>query len=158
MGLEPNKKPIAELQDRLTDAFHTYREEEEKFVERSITYAESRTSKLGALIFDCLLVAGWVVAILWDVPIGRIFDGFQFLPVTIMFYISYFAFLHTSKIIFRPTEEETNDDTSYFALFSACDSRASRGLFSAAFGVANAVAITLYVVLNQTGLDAWRLF
>lgn len=158
MAREPRKKIVADLQDRFADAFRTYRDEEEKLVERSITYAESQTSKLGAILFDCLLVAGWLTVALWEVPIGRIFDGFQFLPVTIMFHISYFAFLHTSRIIFRPTEEEANDDTSYFALFSACDARASRGLFSAAFGVANTAAITLYVILSQTGLDAWRLF
>lgn len=147
-----------EVKDQLLNARRVYLEGKQKAFEQSITYAESRSSWLFALLFASLALAGWMVAIFLKPPIDKTFDLYRFLPLTVYFFISYFAFFHFSKLIFKPSEEEFSDDTSYLALFSACAARERRGLYAAAFGVLNTFALTLYVLVSQTGPDAWRLF
>lgn len=154
----PIKRTEGEIKDQLIDAHRSYREGKEKLVEKSITYAESRKGNLFAFLFVGLMLASWTAAVLWEPPIGAIFDLSGFLVVFVVFYISYLAFFHVSKLIFRPSNEEAADDTAYLALFSACPARERRGLFSAGFGIANTVAFVMYVIVKQTGLDVWRLF
>lgn len=159
MKTGPNKVTPAEVADELVGALRTYHARKEKLVEKSITYAGSGTSKIFAPIFAVLLFGYWTVAVLWEEPpLGAIFDLSGFLSVVLMFYISHLAFFHLSKLIFKPSFEEAADDTSYFALFSACSASERRGLFSAGFGVANAAFFAVYVIVKQTGLDAWRFF
>jgi len=158
MELGPNNLTPGQLKDQLVGAHRSYREGKEKLIERSVTSIESGRSKILAPSFVIILVISWVAVFLWEPPIGEIFDMSGFLFVGLAFYASYFAFLHLSKLIFKPSREEAADDTSYLALFSACEARERRGLFSAAFGLANTVAILLYVILKQTGTEAWRFF
>lgn len=159
MKTGPNKVTPAEVADELVGAYRTYHERKEKLVEKSITYAESGTSKIFAPIFAVLLLGYWTVAVLWEQPpLGAIFDLSGFLAVVVMFYISHLAFFHLSKLLFKPSAEEAADDTSFFALFSACPARERRGLFSAAFGVGNAAFFVVYLIVKQTGLEAWRFF
>ena len=153
----PNKRTKGEIKDQLLDAHRAYRESKEKLVENSITYVESRRSNLFAPLFVGLMLASWTAVVLWEPPIGAIFDLSGFLVIFVVFYISYLAFFHVSKLIFRPSNEEAADDTAYFALFSACPARERRGLFSAGFGIANTVAFVMCVIVKQTGLHAWRL-
>ncbi len=154
----PKKLTPGEVKDQLFDAHRAYREGKEKLMEKSITVTESGTSKLLGPLFLGLLFMGWLVVVLWEPPNREIFDVTGFFSIALVFFLSYFAFFHLSKLIFKPSDEEAADDTSYFALFSACESRERRGLHSAVFGLANTVGLVLYAILNQTGLDAWRLF
>lgn len=41
-----------------------------------------------------------MVAIFLKPPIDKTFDLYRFLPLTVYFFISYFAFFHFSKLIF----------------------------------------------------------
>ncbi len=158
MRFGPNKRTPGELKDQLLRARRVYREGKEKAFEQSITFAESRMSWWFSLLFVSLTFAGWFVAIVFEPPIEKIYDLYGFLPIVFVFFISYFALFHLSKQIFKPSDEEVADDTSYFALFSACAARERHGLHSAAFGAANTFALILYMLLTQPGHDDWRLF
>ena len=158
MKIGPNQRILEEIKDQLVQAQRAYREGKEQLIEKSITYTEAGKSRMLAPVFGGLLSMGWLLCVLWEPPIGKTFDAFGFFPVVIVFFTSYFAFFHLTRLVFKPSEDELADDTSYFALFSACEARERRGLFSSGFGLANTIAIALYVVLKQTGLDAWHLF
>ena len=161
MRIGPNQRTPGEIKDQLVQAHRAYREGKEKLVEGAITYTEARKSKLFAPLFVTLLLMVWLGAAFWEAPAGKIFDTIGNFPKVIalvVFFISYFAFFHASRLVLKPSEEELSDDTSYFALFSACKSRERRGLLSSAFGVANTVSLVAFVIVKQTGLEPWRLF
>lgn len=158
--MKGNKRQKAiDIKDQLVGAHRAYSEGKSRLVEQSITRIESRRDKWIPLPFFAILLALWIIAIFSPLTVDSDIDVKAVLTaITIFFFISYFAFFHVSKIVVKPTVEEFEDDTSYLALFSACESRERRGLLSAIFGVAHTIVFGLYIILKHIGVDAWRLF
>lgn len=153
------RQKVIDIKDQLVGANRAYTEGKNRLVEQSITRIESRRDKWIPLPFFAILIVLWIIAIFLTLPVDSEIDVKAVVTaITIFFFISYFAFFHASKMVVRPTVEELEDDTSYLALFSACESRERRGLLSAIFGVAHTVVFGLYIILKYTGVDAWRLF
>jgi energy-coupling factor transporter transmembrane protein EcfT len=145
----PNQRTPREIVDQLLDARREYNDGRELLIQRSITTIESKRNPLLALLFVGLVAIVWIIAIVSELRIEWLWNWFQLVPATIIFLISYFAFFHVSKLVIKASTEESTDDTSYLALFSACDSRARRGWYSAIFGVLNTGALLFCLIYKE---------
>ena len=76
----------------------------------------------------------------------RLYNAYGFNPLIIMFIISYFSIFLGSKFIFNPTAEELSDDTSIFALFSACSRKERRSLISIGLALFQTLIFALYLI------------
>jgi hypothetical protein len=158
MKIGPNQRTPEEIKDQLVQAHRAYREGKEQIFEKSVTYAESGKSWILAPLFIGLLILIWLYVVLWAPSLSKMYKQASIFPAVIAFYTAYYAFFHSTKLIFKPSKEELTDDTSYFALFSACEPRERRGLSSAAFAATNTFACIVVLIAKQTGPDAWSLY
>lgn len=110
-----------------------YHEAKDDAIEHSIKAFESKTNPLFVVLFFALAVYGWLFAIFSADGLERLYDRYGSYPLILFFAVSYFGFFLGSKLLFSPTEEELSDETSVFALFSACGRKSGRSL--AAIGV-----------------------
>ena len=145
-----NRLTPGEVKDQLLQARRTYKQEKTKLVEHFINSLEAKTNAWLVALFVGLILVGWLSALFLDVRVKKLYDSLGFYPIIIVFFISYFAFFFVSKIVFKPSPEEREDDTSYIALFSACEGRAQRGLISAALGVLHTAVFVAYLVIKET--------
>lgn len=129
---------------------HIYSDAKQEIFEQTVTTAESWESRLVAIPFIIGMIVFWIFVIWSGV-------GFEVLLETLSpffigaFAFAYFFFFHVSKIVFKTTKEETSDDTSMFALFSANRRKEQRGFFSIVFAVLHTVALIGYLILNEIG-------
>jgi amino acid transporter len=149
MRLGPQKRTPGEIVDQLTQARREYGAGKERLIQQSITKIEAKESPLLSILFVGLILLMWGIVIFSDLRIEWLWNWFQLVPATVIFLISYFAFFLASKLIVRPTLEESRDDTSYLALFSACEPRARRGWYSAVFGVLHTGSILFALVYRH---------
>ena len=107
--------------------------------------------RLYFLAFLTFTLALWVIA--YGLPFGLegLYGRAGFVPFALIFGGSYFSFFTASKYILKPTDEEKYDDTSTFAIFSACRRKERRGLFSLVFAFFQTIAFVLYLVHKDTG-------
>lgn len=160
------KEKAFELHAQLAGAYSEYQRLKDQLIKDSITRIESRRSKLVSLTFASLVVFSWLVVIFADLKIDNdagvevIEIGISVFStsVIVFFFISYFTFFHISKMAIKPSIEEIEDDTSYLAVFSACESRERRGLVSAIFGVLHTIVLGFCLLLNLTGSSIWSVF
>ena len=115
-------------------------------VEESVNALETKTTPFLALLLFAVLVYFWIGATMTSLGPVPLFETFGFSPVIVIFVVSYFAFFLGSKTIFRPTVEELKDDTSTFAVFSACKRREARGLISIALALVHTVIFLVYLI------------
>ena len=123
-----------------------YREAKEQAIEDSVNAVEIYERPCVAVFPLALLVFFWIGAT--STPIGPVvlFDTYGFSPVIVIFVVSYFSFFLGSKIPLRPTLEELLDDTSRFAVFSACKRREARSLISLALAVLHTFVFVLFLI------------
>lgn len=126
--------------------FTSYQDSKEEAVEETVNYLESTANSVYFLIFLVACLYEWFFAIFKADGLAELYDIFGFYPISVFFITSYFFFFLGSKIIFKPTEEELKDDTSFIAIFSACERRENRSFYSILLGVFHTFIFILYLV------------
>jgi hypothetical protein len=126
--------------------FKTYQNAKEEAVEETVNYFEADINSIYFVVFLAASLYEWYFAIFQAEGLARLYDLFGFYPISVFFITSYFLFFLGSKLLFKPTEEELSDDTSTFAIFSACSHRSRRSIFSICFSVFYALIFVLYLV------------
>ena len=149
MRIGPNRRTPVELKDQLLQASRAYKEGKQALIEQSVTSLEAKTKPLLVGLFLALAIASWLIAIFAPGGFAKLYDAYRAYPVIAFFAFSYFAFFLGSKIIFKPSEEELADDSSPFALFSACERREKRSLISVGLGLLHTVVFVLYLILKD---------
>ena len=129
-----------------------YREAKEHAIEESVNAVEIYERPWVAVFPLALLVFFWIGAT--STPIGpvELFEVYEFSPIIVILAVSYFSFFLGSKIVFRPTLEELRDDTSRFAVFSACKRRENRSLISIALAVLHTFVFVLFLISKDSKL------
>ena len=133
-------------------AFGTYRkfqEGKEKAYEESFAAVESRDRLPVFLLSAFLTVLLWVAAIYVPLSIAELLKATDFFSVLLIGIIFYLPIYTGSTFIFRPTQEELTDDTSTFALFSACERKAMRSLISAGCATIHTFIFLVFVILTD---------
>lgn len=115
-------------------------------VEQSINFVESKNTLLFTVLFVGLTLFGWLSAVFVFDGLEILYNIYGFYPVVIFFIISYFTLYLISKFIFKPNIEELEDDTSSFALFSACNRKVWRSAVSIGLGFLHTALFVLYLV------------
>lgn len=128
----------------------TYREGKEQAFEESVNAFETGP-RLYFLAFLGFTLVLWGTA--YGLPFGleEVYDRFGTVPILIILATSYFSAYTASKFIFTVTAEELEDSTSAFAIFSACQRKERRGLFSVVFALIHTTAFVLYLIHKDTG-------
>jgi hypothetical protein len=139
------------LLDNIFKLGKTYRNAKDEAFEESVTMLEAGRQPLLFLLFFVVWIAMWIAALFSDLGMEESVDEFDLYPITFMFAVSYFTFFLGSKYIFRPTAEELEDDTSRFALFSACTRREMRSLISIALAGLCSLLLALCLIQHDTG-------
>lgn len=123
-----------------------YQNAKDEAVEQTVNVFEAKTNPLFVLLFFAFSVYGWIFAIFIAGGFEQLYDLYGFYPVIVFFVISYFFFFLGSKLLFRPTEEELSDDTSIFALYSACRRKSGRSLASMGFSLLKTLIFIIYLI------------
>ncbi len=123
-----------------------YQAAKEKAIEQTVTVLESNNKPLIFLLFFSINVFSWVCALFILDGFEQLFNAYEFYPLIFFFLISYFAMFSGSKFILRPSQEELSDDTSIFALFSACGRKELRSFISIGISVLHTLIFTLYLI------------
>lgn len=121
-----------------------YRNAKEKAIEQGVNVVESKNNLLFAVLFLALSVSAWLFAI--SDGLKSLCENQGSFSVVGFLIISYFTFFLGSKFIFKPTAEELTDDTSVFALFSACRRREFRSLISIGLSLFHTLFFVFYLV------------
>lgn len=129
-----------------------YREAKEQAFEETVNEFESKIRPLYFLFFFALTILSWLSVILTPIGPVELYEAYGFYPAIVFLAVSYFTFFLGSKLIFKPTREEIEDDTSSFALFSACRRRELRSLFSIGFAVIHTFFFVAYLVSKDSKL------
>lgn len=133
-------------------AFGTYRkfqEAKEKAFEESFVTVESRDRLPVFLLSVFLTILLWLAAIYVPLSIAELLQETDLFSVLLIGIIFYLMFYTGSTFIFRPTQDEISDDTSTFALFSACERKAMRSLLSAGCAVIHTFIYLVFVILTD---------
>lgn len=129
-----------------------YREAKEQAVHETVNVLETKTNPLLFIFFLALTIFEWLGVSLTPIGPMEIYEAYGFSPIVVVFVISYFSFFLGSKVIFRPTAEELADDTSSFALFSACRRRELRSLISIGLSFLHTLIFFLYLISKDPKL------
>jgi len=126
--------------------FKGYENAKGEAIEQTVNYLEAKNHLMYFVLFLAITLYEWFVAIFPTVGLEELFNLYGFYPIGIFFITSYFLFFIGSKLLFKPTEEEVSDDTSRFALFSACRRRERRSFVSVFLSIFHTLIFVLYLV------------
>lgn len=139
---------------QLVDANRTYKQAKVQLIEQSVKQLETEKRPWLFLLLACLTIISWLIAIFVPLAFEQFTADYRLIPIAVILVISYFFFFTGSKFVFKPSVEELEDDTSTFALCSACGRKASRSLYSIGFSVLHTSAYVIYLtVKNPTWLE-----
>lgn len=138
--------------NKLLQANREYQETKEKAVEQTVNNFESKSSIFFVILSFILLIFEWLYAVFFIPGFAILYDVSEFYAFIGFFITSYFFFFLGSKLLFKPSAEELSDDTSMFALFSACGRKAMRSFISVWLGLFHTLIITLYLMNKDLGL------
>lgn len=130
-----------------------YSEAKEKAVEQTVNVIESKTNPWFVLLFLSLIISAWLMAIFIPGGLEKLYNTQGFYPIIGFLLASYFFLFLGSKFIFKPTAEELADDTSLFAIFSACRRKESRSFISIGIGLLHTLLFVLYLISKDI---KWR--
>ena len=147
----PIRSTPKELKEKVFQARRTYNEGKQKLYENCVTLIESKRNPWLAATFFGLLLLIWSIAIFKGTLIKVIWDRYGVFSIPGLFFVAYFAFFLISKLLVKPSADELADDTSYLAVFSACEQRARRGWYSAVFAVLHTGVFLIYLVSQEVG-------
>ena len=126
-----------------------YKAAKQQVAEQAVNAFESKISSLYFILFLASVISAWLITIFLPEFFERLYQGFGFSLLTIFFVISYFSIFLGSKFIFKPTAEELADDTSLFAIFSACERKERRSLISIGFAFMHTLIFVLYILIEE---------
>ena len=132
--------------NQLLQSYRDYEAAKEKAAEKTVNVFESKTNPLFVVLFLTLTISAWIFAIFIPVGFEQLYNACEFYPLIIFFIFTYFSFFLGSKFIIKPNAEELSDDTSIFAVFSACGRKEMRGLISIGLGLLHTSIFALYLV------------
>ncbi|MCD9187702.1 MAG: hypothetical protein LUM44_14880 [Pyrinomonadaceae bacterium] len=136
----------------LKQAFKLKRDYEEAkgvALEHVVNNIESRTSKVLVGLLFMFILFEWIYGVYSSFGLEKTSETFGNAPFALTFLSSYFFFFMGSKFIFKPTEEETSDDTSMFAIFSACERREKRSRLSIILSVFHTAIYVAYLAIKD---------
>ncbi len=123
-----------------------YIQAKEDAVEQTVNVLESNNNPLFFLLFLSINMFGWLSALFIPTGFEKLYNAYEFYPIIFFFISSYFALFSGSKFLFKPSEEEILDDTSIFALFSACGRKELRSLISIGFSLLHTAVFIFYLI------------
>ena len=123
-----------------------YKDAKTAVFEKTVNSIEAKVGSSFAFLFTAILIVIWILAILSPYGLEGLHEKFEFSPLFLFFAAAYFSCLLISKILFKPTEEELSDDTSLFAVFSACSRKSTRSLLSFGISLMHTLIFTFYLV------------
>ena len=126
-----------------------YDEAKQAATEHIIKNVESRTSKFLVTILFSVILFEWIYAIFSSYGLEKISETYGNAPFALPFLTSYFFFFIGSKFIFKPSEEELTDDTSVLAVFSACERKGNRSLYSLLLSLIHSSIFIFYLVIKD---------
>ncbi len=126
-----------------------YDEAKQAAAEHVINNVEAGTGKVLVAILFFVILLQWIYAIFSSYGLEKISETYGNTPFALPFLTSYFFFFIGSKFIFKPTEEELTDDTSMLAIFSACERKSNRSLYSLLFSFIHTSIFVLYLVIKD---------
>jgi len=132
--------------DELIQVKREYEDAKEKAIEKSVDVLEKRTAPWFFVLFFALTIHIWAFAIFIVQGFEILFNAMGLYPLAVFFVISYFTLFLGSKSLFKPSHEELTDDTSKFAMFSACGRRVKRSWISIVLSVFHTLFFTLYLI------------
>jgi hypothetical protein len=132
--------------EKASEATRAYRAGKEYLLEQSAKGLEAQTNPLLVVLFLALTVLAWLAAVFLPSFYENMYEAFGLYPIIVVFVFSYLSFFLGSKVIVKPSAEELSDDTSAFALFSACRRRESRSLISVGLAMLHTFLFAFYVV------------
>jgi hypothetical protein len=138
---------------QLLQSYRIYEEGKEKATEQTITALESKTNPLFICLFSALIISFWLVAIFTPNGFEQIYNKYEFYPLIGLFIFTYFFFYLGSKHIFKPSAGELSDDTSLFAIFSACGRKEARSLISVGLSFLHTAIFASYLINKD-----WKIF
>lgn len=144
MKLGPQKRTPKELKDQLVHAASEYPKAKKKAIENTIFTLESRTNFWLAIFLLGILGFGWALPSFDSYLPGQLNSDVGLSRIVGLFFLSYFAFLFVSKIVFKPSEEELSDESSYITLFSECPRRSTRGWIVTMLSAVHTAAFLAY--------------
>jgi hypothetical protein len=142
------KSKPKQLSNGALTAYRRFYEVKEQAVEETFCYVE-RSNPVYFLAFAIVGAYLWYLAIYVLNGLEQFLTNFPFYSIGVVFLISYFTIYLGSKLVFRVTVDEAEDDTSSFALFSACRRRERRSLFSALLAAFNCAALIVYLTAKD---------
>lgn len=131
---------------KILKARRDYNEGKKQLTEQSVNALEVKARPLFALVFLAFTIYAWLGAIFSPTSFEQLYNSYGFYPIIAIFVISYFGFFLSSKLIVKPSAEELADDTSLFALFSACGRKELRSLISIALALIHTLVFAFYLV------------
>ena len=137
---------------RILKLNRVYRETKEQAFEETVNALEVGTKPLFFLFFLALTIWSWIGVVATPIGPVELYEVYGFYPLIVIFVVSYFSFFLGSKLIVKPTVEELTDDTSSFALFSACKRRELRSLFSLGFSLLHTFIFLVYLISKDSKL------
>jgi hypothetical protein len=123
-----------------------YKDAKEKAIEETVQNIESKTNLLFVVLFLALNIYAWLFAIFSLDGFEHLYNIYGYKSLAAFWIISYFNFFQLSKFIFKPTAEELSDDTSYFAIFSACSRKEMRSFISMGLSLLHTAIFFFYLV------------
>jgi hypothetical protein len=129
-----------------------YDEAKETITHNVIDNFESKKSKLIVKVLFIFLVLQWAFALFTSKTLEQLSDTFGEAPFAFPFLTSYFFFFLGSKFVFKPTSEEIEDDTSSIALFSACDRKKNRSVYSLIASFFQTLIFVCYLFIKDLDL------
>ena len=119
-----------------------------------IEKGEGRSSLIFTSLGGFFTFSMWGLAVFLPKPILEIFIEFWYSPLIFLFVATYFFLYGVSKLLIAPSKEDLDDDTSLFALFSACQRKFYRSQISA--GVSVFVSIGYGLLVFMLMLEFYR--
>ena len=126
-----------------------YDEAKQAAVEHIVNNIESRTSKVLFTILFLIILSEWIYAFFSSYGLEKISEHYGNAPFALPFLTSYFFFFIGSKLIFKPSKEELTDDTSILAIFSACERKEKRSLYSLILSLIHSSVFISYLAIKD---------
>ncbi|MCC7305928.1 MAG: hypothetical protein IT173_00035 [Acidobacteria bacterium] len=137
---------------RVFKLYTTYQQAKADAAEESASVVEKDERPLLGLLFIGFTIFQWVGAITTSAGPVEIYLAMGLTAITVVFVTSYFSFFLGSKIVFKPTAEERDDDTSVLAIFSACERRERRSFISLILAFFHTLIFCAYVISKDQKL------
>lgn len=142
------KQKPSEIVKGTAEVFVAYNEAKQKMAEEAFSFVE-RSNPICFIVFAIVTIFLWVLAVFFIEGLPQLYERSSIYPIIVVFMVYYFTFFLGSKFVVRVTVEEAEDNTSIFALFSACGRREKRSLISIVLAAMNTAALVFVLIAKD---------